>query len=365
MTLEARYHGWFRRLESPMRLDVIDNSGASSLIDELSKELGACRSARFATASLTRGGIRFIEDALRKGRNSLHIQLLVGLYNGHTEAAALRKLLRLQKHSGGQIEVRIARNRRFHWKLYLFESKGRATAFVGSSNLTNDGLGVKGELNLRLTGAGLGGALAHIAETFDREWKKDSFPLDVGIAERFAPASEQSKDVSSQVDPIIKALLRNPARNPARKEPFRETRVITSVEGFVGKTTIKAVKDKTDWYRQGWEWLVCTLRADQYRLTRAGAFYLAAFRGEILQLSLNDVRGDDYFRTEDGQYLVAYQTRKGSVTRNVGPAVLARLKRAGVINKKEDLRHDRSLSRAKCEALNSLLRVPVKQNHPR
>jgi len=343
-----------------MRLDLIDNDGATCMIDELTKEVGTCRIARFATASLTSSGVQLIERALRAGNLSWHLRLLVGLYNGHTEAAALRKLLRLQKQRNGRIEVRIARNPRFHWKLYLFESEGRATGFIGSSNLTNDGLSVKGELNVRLTSAGLKGALAHVAETFDRVWEKDSVPLTVGIAEGFAPASTQSKNSLGQVDPIIKAVLRNPKRITRKRELPRETAVMTSVEGQVGGATIKAVRNKTDWYRKGWQWLVCSLRADQQRLTKAGAFYLAEFQDRKLQISLNDVRGEDYFRTEDGQYFVAYQKRKGSVIRNASSTFLAGLKREGVIKKKDDFRHDRRLSKSDREALNPLLRVPQK-----
>jgi len=122
----------------PMRLDVIDNSGATSMIAELRKELGACRSARMATASLTRGGIEFIEEAVSDSSGNLRVRLLVGLYNGHTEAAALRGLLGLQRRYGQYIEIRIARNERFHWKTYLFESRGRAVAFVAFSSINFD-----------------------------------------------------------------------------------------------------------------------------------------------------------------------------------------------------------------------------------
>jgi HKD family nuclease len=160
-----------------MRLDVIDNSGATSMIAELRQELDTCRRARLATASLTRGGIGFIEEALRGRPKNLRIQLLVGLYNGHTEAAALRRLLSLQKRFGQYIEIRIAQNDRFHWKTYLFEGRSRSAAFVGSSNLTKDGLGVEGEFNIRLVSTNTSGAMAHIAETFDHAWEKDSVPL--------------------------------------------------------------------------------------------------------------------------------------------------------------------------------------------
>jgi hypothetical protein len=310
-----------------------------------------------ATASLTRGGIEFIEEAVSDSSGNLRVRLLVGLYNGHTEAAALRGLLGLQRRYGQYIEIRIARNERFHWKTYLFESRGRAVAFVGSSNLTKEGLGVEGEFNIRLIANGMVGALGHIAETFDRIWERDSCPLSVEIAERFAPASNRSKELARQIDPIIKGVLRRPRKSRARREQ-RISAVMTSIEGSVSRATIRAVKDKTDWYRKGWQWMVCRRRSDRDRLFNPGAFYLAEFQGTKVQLSLNDVLEKDEFTTEDGRYLVAYQKRKGSKFRSVTPATLATLKGAGVIKKKGDLQQDRRLSRAGREAINALLRVP-------
>lgn len=340
-----------------MRLDVIDNSGATSMIAELRNELEICKKARMATASLTRSGIVFIEEALGDGRKDLHIQLLIGLYNGHTEAAALRRLFSLQKRFAQLLEIRIARNERFHWKTYLFESKGRAAAFVGSSNLTKDGLGVEGEFNIRLVANNMGGTFGHIADTFDREWARNSVPLNIGIAEGFAETSNRSKEFTRQIDPIIKELLRKPRRNRVRKTP-QISSIMTSIEGPVGQATIKAVKDKTDWYRKNWQWMVCRRQADRERLFKPGGFYLAEFQGKNVRLSLNDCCAKDEFTTEDGRFLIAYQKRRGSVTKTVSPKTLILLKQAGVIKEKEDLRRDRRLSRASREALDAVLRVP-------
>ena len=106
-----------------MNIDVVDNEGQSSMKAELEKELATSTIARLATASLTRAGIRFIEEALNGKRRSLRILMLIGLYNGHTEPAALRRLMKLMGSFGEQLEVRIAENPRFHWKAFIFASK--------------------------------------------------------------------------------------------------------------------------------------------------------------------------------------------------------------------------------------------------
>ena len=160
-----------------------------------------------------------LKRVLYKGPRKLRVQLLVGLYNGHTEAAALRRLLSLQKRFGKYIEVKVAQNARFHWKIYLFENMSRSTAFIGSSNLTRDGLGLEGEFNIRLVSANTTGTLAHIAETFDRLWKKQSVPLSIEIAEGFVPAFSASKDLTRKIDPIIKEILHRPRGNSGKKAP--------------------------------------------------------------------------------------------------------------------------------------------------
>jgi HKD family nuclease len=339
-----------------MLVDSIDNDGAASMRIALRAALEGCTHARLSTASLTRKGIEFIEDALATGHKNLNIQLLVGLYNGHTEAAALRRLLRMQNDSDGRFEVRIAQNPRFHWKMYLFKNKKQVTAFVGSSNLTSDGLDTEGEFNVRLTGVS-GGVLGHIDETFDRAWKKQSVLLDRNIAERFAPLSRQSRDAARGIDPSIRKMLRAPRRKPTKNQPPKLAVRMTFVESFAERTTMKAVADITHWERNGWLWLVFRRRADRDSLQKAGAFYLAELQGAGGLLSLNDVRDDDEIRTEDGKYFVAYQKRKGSIVKRLGAPTLTMLKREGVIKKKDDLRRERTLSRSKCDVLNSLLRV--------
>lgn len=343
-----------------MRLDVVDNEGAATMIAELRKELGSCMIARLATASLTRDGIKFIEEALKDKHRELQVRLLIGLYNGHTEPAALRRLLRMLKKSDERLEVRIAENPRFHWKMYFFKRKVGVTAFIGSSNLTGDGLGAAGEINVRLTDVGGRGALNHLGETFDRIWSKHSSPLEAKIVEVFSPAFRQSREATRQIDPLIKQVLRTPQRTLRKKQLRTEPRIITYFDEFADRTTKRMVMDKTAWDGKGWDWMVYPRQTDRDRLRAAGSFYLAELHGNGGHLSLNDVRDEDDFKTEDGRYFVAYQKRKGSISRNLTPSVLSRLKQEGVIKKKEDLHRDRRISRAHREVLDRLLRVPHK-----
>ncbi len=137
-----------------MKVSVIDNEFVATMDRELRTGFGLGGSAKCATAFLTEASVQFLDRVLsdvRKRKRDLHIQLVVGLYLRFTSPNVLRRLLTLQHANADQLEIKVARNESFHWKLYLFKSHdGRTTCYVGSSNLTIDGLEKNGELNVKL-----------------------------------------------------------------------------------------------------------------------------------------------------------------------------------------------------------------------
>jgi len=300
-----------------------------------------------------------IENAISLERGGFKVKLLVGLYNGHTEAAALRRLLSLQKRAGSCLEVKVARNPRFHWKVYLFNTERHFTVYVGSSNLTRDGLGTEGEFNLRISGMVADRPLRNISETFDRAWRRDAVPLTEKISDNFAPISQRSLQLSKQIDPNIRKVLRTISRpkTKAREPRTRHSSVFTFVEEFAGPSTKKEVRKKQRWDAKGWEWMVFRTRAARDRLFKAGSFYLAEIHRAGGVISFRDVCEEDEFGTEDGRFFVAYQKRRGSVARRLNKRTLKLLKDGGLIVKKDDLCQDRRVGKANRDLLNRLLRV--------
>jgi HKD family nuclease len=345
-----------------MVIDVVDNRGVTSMAAELETCFRKFRVARLATASLTREGLIELQRALSTGGKSLTIKLLVGLFNGHTEAAALRRLLSLQKQAGGTLEVQIAKNSRFHWKVYIFSGHRRLVAYVGSSNLTGDGLATEGEFNLRISGTNRDRCLVNITDTFDRSWRKDTIPLDQKISESFASMSRRSIDLAKQIDPQIRRLLRRvprPVRNGTTKSK-NDTFCYTFVDEFTKDSTNREVRRKTRWESSGWNWMVFSSKAEHDRLIDAGSFYLGEIRRNGGSLSLNDVRDDDEFKTEDGRLFVAYQKRKGSIAKSLTSKTLKLLREGGLISRKGDLCRNRTLGKQNRLLLNKLLKVQPK-----
>jgi HKD family nuclease len=349
-----------------MRVELIDNQGVTTMQAELAAQCSRCTIARLATASLTKAGLHFIEKALNAKRNTLKVNLLIGLYNGYTEAAALRRLVDLQRRSGGAFHVRVARNPRFHWKVYLFKKATQITAYVGSSNLTRDGLSTEGELNIRLTGRSSDPAFTNVTDSFEQTWKTDSAPLDAYIAEHFAPIAQQSEKFMGEIDPKIKKLLRGIRRlGSSNGDPMLvETNKMSFCDEWALQATTNAVRSKTKWESKGWHWLVFPTRAARDRLRDASSFYLADFCEGVGFLSLNDVCAYDDFKTEDGRYFLAYLHRKGSITKTLDRATLTHLRTNRFISKKGDLKRERSLGDANRVLLNRLLRVPMLAGTP-
>jgi len=342
-----------------MLIDVVDNRGVTSMAAELEKRFREAGVARLATASLTRDGLAEIERALARGHKSIRIKLLVGLYNGHTESAALRRLLALQKRTDDSLEVRIAQNPRFHWKVYMFSEQRRRVAYVGSANLTGDGLSTEGEFNLRLSGTSGDPCLVHIEDTFDRSWHKDSVPLDQTITERFTSVSQQSHSITRGIDPQIRRILRRVQRprRIARRKVREEASCFTFFEDFAKAKTQREVRDKTRWDSKGWDWMVFNAKAERDRLLEARSFYLAEIHRTGGILSLNDVRDDDEFRTEDGRYFVAFQKHKGSVAKLLKAKTLKALRDGEFILRKDDLRRNRTMGFKNRSLLKKLLKA--------
>jgi hypothetical protein len=236
----------------------------------------------------------------------------------------------------------------------------RLVAYVGSSNLTGDGLGMEGEFNLCLSGTNRDRCLIHITDTFGKSWSKDAVPLDQMITDKFAPVSERSRDITKGIDPQIRRILRHvrrTTRSGRRKVPGQKVSCYTFFDEFAVASTRREVGHKTGWDSKGWDWMVFGTKSERDRVLNAGSFYLAEIHRTGGILSLNDVRDDDEFRTVDGRFFVAFRKRKGSIAKSLKAKTLRVLRDAGFILKKDDLRRNRTMGMQNRTLINKLLKA--------
>ena len=114
---------------------------STTLVQALRDDLRYCAAASFAVAFVMESGLDILEGDLRAAAlRGATIRLLTSDYLGVTEPAALRRLVSI----GTAALVRCYEVGRgsFHPKAYLFDhTDGSRRAFIGSANLSRNGLG--------------------------------------------------------------------------------------------------------------------------------------------------------------------------------------------------------------------------------
>lgn len=114
----------------------------------------------FSTAFFTDKAVEQLSDILKiySKRNiskSCNITILLGTKNYFTRPHTIRKLFRLKKRFANKninINILFPNIREFHIKCYYFERiNGKKYCYVGSANLTDNGLACNGELIVKIT----------------------------------------------------------------------------------------------------------------------------------------------------------------------------------------------------------------------
>lgn len=226
---------------------------------EIDHSLKWAHKAEIASAFVTLKALRHLEHALaeaQKKKRSFKVRLLVGLYQCFTSPEALVKVLRLQKAFPGRLYVRVARNKRFHWKLYIFQKANVKRIYVGSANLTDDGLHSSGELSIKLTGKAGEIASDVLSIEFDSIWQDHAFSLSPDIVRKYKKVKRPS--ITPAVgDDAIARLLENAEKTTTRSELttlVSKPRVVF-VDENLKEETIEIVGAETEWEKENWDYM--------------------------------------------------------------------------------------------------------------
>lgn len=183
------------------------------LRDQYRGELAASMEFDLAMALISEEGLKLIEDALvsflKKGR----CRILFGIDLG-TTPDAIARLIELRDAHPDALEVRYFRSKdtsEFHAKFAVFRgSRGRATAIIGSANLSGKGLEVNVEASVfvddRSTVKSLAGFFeAHFegyqAEAVDRKWLA-GYRATWIERRRANDATEKARRKASEIAPV-------------------------------------------------------------------------------------------------------------------------------------------------------------------
>jgi hypothetical protein len=86
-----------------------------------------------------------------------------------TEPCALRRLWQLSPQTNGRLSARVSRDPRFRRKVYLYRGKRIEGVFIGSQNMTAEGLSGSGEISMEIREAGKFAKVEWISAHFQRD----------------------------------------------------------------------------------------------------------------------------------------------------------------------------------------------------
>lgn len=350
-----------------MKVEAIPNRGVVSMAPEIERGLGWAREADIATAFITPASLKRLESAMGRAQergHPLQIRALVGLYQRFTPPTALAKLLSLRRRFPGRLHVRVARNRRFHWKLYAFRNGAECRLFVGSANLTQDGMTAEGELCVKITAAARDAISKSLRAEFDRLWldKKKSVTLNDLLLRKYRKVARPARRYADPGgDKALGDVLVTPERfsgeislpGPARPAKPR----VSFTPEDVSEETAAIVRAETNWDDAGWGYTAYQRKGDFERDLRAGVLLLLTqvARPREHWFSFVAVRDEAALDTPDGRYFLAHSRVRYSRERRYDGEVARVLKAIGLNLKK--IQSGPTLNRTQVEEFCRLLHV--------
>lgn len=124
-----------------------DTKTGKKSLEYILENLENCNSFRFSVAFITSGGVsclrQVLMDLVKDGRGG---QIIFSKYQNFTDPKAIEQLMGFDG-----IELKFSNEFNYHGKTYLFDYGEFSRLLIGSSNLTQDGLGRNTEVNLGIS----------------------------------------------------------------------------------------------------------------------------------------------------------------------------------------------------------------------
>jgi HKD family nuclease len=352
-----------------VRVEIVPNRGPASMGAELVRALAWAECADIASAFVTRDGLDVIRQALeeaRRGRRRLIVRLVVGLRDRFTPRGALSMCLALEKKYRGRFLVRYARNKRFHWKLFALRKGKARRVYIGSANLTGDGLSASGELSAKLTAKSQSPAIKSLEGEFNCVWRNEELSgyLDGRLLRVYRERKPSASVGSSREDGALDDLLRSPDRPPPEPDGEirrRKPRVLYVPKEMDQDAEAILKAQKTGWCASHWGYVCFESKQNREMIRKAGVVLLVE-RGhhKSWRLEMQIIQDVADVRTDDGNYFVAHN--RVPYSRSLSYAKARKLlTEVGITWKK--IKNDAALNGEQLALLCSLLHIsPTRMN---
>jgi HKD family nuclease len=291
-----------------MKIEHLDNS-FTKMGTEITEQLALCSEFSIATAFISEDGIDILENCLNKNKKLQSGKLLIGVYGYFNLKANLQRLGKLAQKYSDRVQIRISKDKSFHWKYFQFQKASYETAFIGSANFTGGGLGSNGELVVKLSGrkSKVSTPISKLNSSFMKQWANSGSLANFRI----------------DLYPEIQRIART-GKLPAEFEEFFKNdkqeisanfhdnanlAVVYITRYFKTSTTKQLINYYDNWGKQDIEFFDCETRS-QYESILNNKKLLILFRESINKYTASwgfVVGSSDSIKTAEGKFFIAYK----------------------------------------------------------
>jgi HKD family nuclease len=327
----------------PNQVEIIENAGPNSLLDNLKRVLKKADRADIAVAFISVAGLNELLPSLQQIAAHGSVRILTGLYQSITDPQALRILLRAEEQSRGSLSTRISKEPKFHRKIYLVRAGGQVRAVIGSSNLTKDGLSSGGELNVYISSYATSAPMRRLSSMFDADWEERAVPLNKGIIDRYVRLGHFNQQKKLKHTVSLRKIIGTSTVNPTTKIEKQEGPVSywrDYIQGYVSKQTEALIASATNWDARGYRWY----SSGPHRYKKKDRLLLFDFTINRIQVAQVVDWTRTAVRTPEGVHFVAFKPVRGIKVRHITGRRWDSLKNALGISRKAEIYTQRKIS---------------------
>ena len=326
-----------------MRLESIPNRGPASMGLEIRKGLDWAEEVDIASAFVSTSALRVLKDAIAKAKRdarSLRVRLVTGLYQDFTPPEAIAKAMRIQEVFPGSFQLKIARNNRFHWKMYMFRKGTARRLYVGSANFTEEGLRYSGELTIKIETRAKDEIARSIHEEFQDLWRHHAFEPKPAFVRKYRKSWRRPKRPGKHRERLL-AMLEPPER--ARQPPQGQKPRLVVVDRDLTDETERIVGQETEWDERGWDYTCFLRRGERDAALAARIILFMDWRGQPT-LEFHQAQEAANIITVDGRYFLASSRIPHGRRLQYKGSIVDEFKRLRLSRRK--LKSDRNLNRS-------------------
>lgn len=289
-----------------MNYEIIQNK-SSSIKTIFKSYIEGAELIYIASAFIDDFSIRFIKEilALPKPKRP-QIKFLTGLYGRFNSK---NNLLELQNLNGNKyIEIKISKNREFHWKYYSFKQNNIFTFLIGSANFTKNGFNSEGEFLLQFIEEVKSISNSKLYLMFSNEFENNA----ISISEvNLVNYVERKKVIDLPNDKKVFDLLKKlKSKEKIKPEPQKLCRIIKFQSPLSAKVKRQLYEQKSVWEKKKWEPYAFQYKSG-YNAALKSKYLLNIYKesGEYY-VELSEIKDHDFLPIGNERYFIATVYKK-------------------------------------------------------